>query len=312
MKVYIMKNIKLIILLLFIFFIIISCIKPSEDIKEINLINLIKDFLDKLNEIKDNPEEELKFYKNLMTDYQAILAFYKNTEIFIKSSEAIPNKNDFMYTLDNNKFITIKPIYITFKKKESIYSLDNKTWYLNESDPIKEIEGIKNDYYFNTKITDNYLYINYSMSFGVGRAPKIMKSVKNKKIVTLKKGMVFASYIKENETNDLSKEILYIPANTILSGKLNIDGNIVNTKLNNDNFCIKSLQDIFIYIKKKLFSLSFDKKKWNINILSFDINPKFEVKVIEDNHIFFDISVSVNHLKDDISFSIIKLLLQNM
>ena len=74
----------------------------------------------------------------------------------------------------------------------------------------------------------------------------------------------------------------------------------------------ESLQDIFIYVKKKLFSISLDKKKWNVNILSFDINPVFEVKAIEDNRIFFDISVSAVYLKDKISLSILKLLLQAM
>ena len=219
-----MNKVKSMILFLLVFVIIFSCIKPSEDTEEINIIHLIKDFLDTLNKIKNKPEEELKYYKNMMTEYQAILAFYKNTEIFIKSIEAAPNKGDFMHTLDNNKFIITKPIYITFKKKDFIYSLDNKTWYLNESDPIKEIEGVKNDYYFSTKVKDNMIRVDYSMSFGIGRAPKIVKSDKDKKVLILKKGMVFASHLKENITNDLREEILYIPANTVLSGRLNIEG----------------------------------------------------------------------------------------
>jgi hypothetical protein len=139
-----------------------------------------------------------------------------------------------------------------------------------------------------------------------------MKPDKNKKVVVLKKGMVFASHIPENETNNLRDEILYIPANTIISGKFKIDGNIINTQLNGDTVSIKSIQDIFIYVKKRLFSLSLDKKKWNVNILSFDINPIFEVKAIDDNQIYFDMSVTAIHLKDDISFSIIKLLLRAM
>ena len=303
---------KIFLFLVFLILILSSCLKPSDETKEIKLLNYVDEVLKKVNELKDKPEEQLEYFKNMQNNFQAILAFYKNTEIYINSKEANPSVNDFMYTLDNNKFVIKKPIYFTIEKGGSIYSLDNKTWYLSKSDPNLEIEGVQNDYYFDSKVIDNKFYVNYKMSFSIGRAPKIIKPRRGKKIVTLKKGMIFATQEEEKITSDVTKEILYLPAGTILSGKLNVDGNFIKSDSKDDVLCIKSLRDLFFYVKKKFFSMSFDKKNWNVNILSFEVEPIFEVKAIEDDHIFFNINVNANYYKDKISFSIINLLLRSM
>ena len=150
------------------------------------------------------------------------------------------------------------------------------------------------------------------MSFDVGRAPKIMTPSKNKSIVELKKGMIFSNVDEKKVTTDLKKVILYVPEGTILSGRVNVDGNIIKSEFKDNIISIKAIQNIFIYIKKYIFSISLDKKSWDVNILSFNIEPDFNVKAIDDKHIFFDIEVTANYLKDEISFSIVKLLLRAM
>ena len=296
----------------FIFSTLFSCIKPPSDVDEVNLITLAKQLLDELNDIKENPKKSLEFFKNLTSNFHAIITFKNGTGIYISSKEATPNSNDFAHTLNNNSFIINKSLYITYEDKDFIYSFDKKVWYSNKSDANKEIEGIKNDYYFDTKIIDEDIHINYSMSFDVGRAPKMMVPSKDKLIVELKKGMIFSN-VDENKVNtDLKKCILYVPKGTILSGIVNVDGNIIKSEFKDNIISIEAIQDIFIYIKKNIFSISLDKKSWDVNILSFNIEPDFNVKAVEDKHIFFDIEVTANYFKDEISFSIVRLLLRAM
>lgn len=308
-----MKKIKFIFCCLLLIFIFQACIKPSEDEKEINIINLLKDTFDELNRNKDNPEEQLKFFKDIQTNFQAIISFYKDTSIFLNSKEAVPSSENFAYTLNKNQIIVVKPIYVTFSGRDFCYSFDNITWYLDKSDPIKEIEGIKRDYYFNSRIEDNKLFLDYWMTFSLGRAPKTIDiSRKKREIIYFKKDMVFFSYNEEGITDNIDNKIIYIPANTIISWSINIDGNFIKSYFNESSSYITSQHDIFIYIKKKLFSLSFDKENWNVNILSFNIKPDFLVKAIEEKHIFFNMSVNIVYEKDKINFSLIKILLDSI
>ena len=101
-----------------------------------------------------------------------------------------------------------------------------------------------------------------------------------------------------------------MPSGTILFGKVNINGNLIISQSKSDIICIKSLQDMYIYIKGKRFSLSFDKINWNLNILSFIIDPKIEVKAISNNEIFFNITATAMYKKNKISMSVIKLFLK--
>ena len=305
-----MKILKCIPLLLLIFIIIFSCGEPPENTPEVNILKLIQDLLNKLNEVKNNDKESLKFFKYITNTFQAIIAFKKDTTINIKSEKATPTKDSFIHSLENNRFMTTKSIYITFEDKETIYSLDNINWYVNKSDANKEIQGIQNDYYFNTEIENNTLTVNYKMAFSIGKAPEIKKPSPGKKIVNLRKDMVFSNTDDSKITTDLKKVILYIPPGTILLGKVNIDGNLIMSQSMSDIISIKSLQDMFIYIKGNRFSLSFDKINWNLNILSFKIDPKIEVKAISNNEIFFNVTATAMYEKDKISMSIIKLLLR--
>ncbi len=305
-----MKILKSLFLFIIIIIIIYSCGKPPDGINEINIIYLIKDLLSKLNDIKDKQEETLKFFKYITNNFNAIISFYKDTTIYIESQEANPTKDSFIHSLANNKFLTTKAIYLTFEEKDTIYSLDNKTWYSSKSDANKEIEGIKNDYYFYTKTVDNTLYINYKMAFSIGRAPLISNPSEDKNIINLKKDMIFSSTDEKNITMDLKKNILYIPAGTVLSGNVNISGNLINSQSQSDIICIKSIQNMYFYLRSKMFSLSFDKINWNLNILSFNIEPNIEVRSISNNEIFFDIKASAIYEKNKISASIINLLLR--
>ncbi len=308
-----MKKIKILFFCLLLIFIIQSCIKPSKDEIEINIINLLKDTFDELNRNKDKPEEQLKFFKDIQTKFHAIIAFNKDSSIYINTIEVVPEADNFAYTLNKNQIKVTRPLYVTFVGRDFCYSFDNKTWYVDKSDPIKEIEGIKRDYYFDSEIDGNNLFIDYWMTFSLGRAPKTVNIAKKKKeILYFKKDMVFLSFNDKGKLDNIGDKIIYIPANTIISWSLGIDGNFIKSYFNESKAFITSMQDIFIFIKKKLFSLSFDKVDWNVNILSFNIKPNFLVKAIDDNHIYFDFSINVMYEKGKINFSLIEVLLESI
>jgi hypothetical protein len=307
------KNKILFFCLLLIIIIIQSCIKPSKDEKEINIINLLKDTFDELNRNKDNPEEQLKFFKDIQTKFQAIVVFNKDSSIYINSMEATPSPENFAYTLNKNQIIVTRPLYVAFQGRNFCYSFDNKIWYIDKSDPIKEIEGIKRDYYFNTKIDGNNLYIDYWMTFSLGRAPKTINIAKKKKeVLYFKKNKIFLTFNDEGKIDNIGDKIIYIPANTLLSWSMSIDGNFIKSDINESKAYISFMRDIFIFIKKKLFSLSFDKINWNVNILSFNIKPDILVKAIEENHIYFDFSINVMYEKGKINFSLIEVLMESI
>lgn len=308
-----MKKIKIVFYCLLLLLIMQSCIKPSKDEKEIDIINLLKDTFDELNRNKDKPEEQLKFFKDIQTKFQAIIAFNKESSIYINSIEVTPDLENFAYTLNKNQIIVTRPLYVVFEGRDFCYSFDNKTWYVDKSDPIKEIEGIKRDYFFNSKIDGNNLFIDYWMTFSLGRAPKTIDIAKKKKeVIYFKKDMVFLSFDEKGKTDNIGNKIIYIPANTIISWSIGIDGNFIKSYFNESKAYITSMQDIFIFIKKKLFSLSFDKVNWDVNIFSFNIKPDILVKAIEDKHIYFDFKVDVMYEKGKINFSLIEVLLESM
>lgn len=304
-----MKKIKLLLFTIIIFILIFSCGEPPVNMPETNLIDLIKKNLDLLNEVKNDVQKSINYFKELTNNFNALIAFYKDSTITTSSDEALPNKEDFLYTLKDNKFLVRRSLYVTFQDKQTLYSFDKIIWYSNRSDANKEIEGVKNDYYFNSKVDGNNIYVKYKMSFSVGRNPIIVKLDKDRETIDLKKDMVFASSQQEKVTADLENKILFVPENTILDGSVNIDGNLVESKNTESDFTIKALQNIYLYIKGISFSVSFDKKNWNPNILSFDINPNIEVYAKDDNRIFFKVSATAIYNKDKTSFSIIKLLL---
>ena len=255
--------IKRLIILLIILFFLITCGQPPEGIKEVNLINFIQDNLQELNRIKDNKVLQNNFFNNLEDNFNVLFIFQKDSSLNINSKTALPDKNSILYTLDGNKFITGRPLYITSENKEFLISFDNSIWYSPKNDVKNNIEGLSNNYYFETKIEpENKIFIDYKMDFSLGVRPKIFKVNKNKPVVRLKKGMIFADKDEKKVTVDLKEKILFVPEKTMISGRINVEGNLVDSKTTGEGVIkIKALQSLFIYFYKMKLSLSFDKKK---------------------------------------------------
>jgi len=307
-----MKKIRLFSFIGIIFVLLFSCGGPPADMPETNIIEIISKNINILREIKNNPEKSLKYFKDITNNFNALIAFYKDSSITVLSEETTPNNDDFIYTLNNNEFLVRRGLYITSQDKDVLYSFDKNIWYSNKSDANKEIEGIRNDYYISSKVEGNNIFIKYKMSLAVGRKPIIIKLDKPREIVTLKKDMIFANKDESKITVNLKEKILYIPENTLLKGSVNVTGNLVESQYKKGLIYIKALQNIYIYIKGMSFSVSFDKRNWNPNILSFDINPDIEVYAKEDNEVFFNVTATAIYDKDKVSMSLVKLFLKRM
>jgi len=303
-----MKITKFLLIFILAFLLLISCGAPPENIEESNIIYLVQDQLQKFNKIRDDKERQKKYFKELMESLDLLLVFKKDTSIIIKSREFHPSYDIIAHTLNDNKIITTKDIYITADKKETYFSLNNITWYSTKNDIQNNIEGIKNNYYFDTKIIEDTLYIEYQMGLSLGDNPKKV-DIGARPVVRLKKGMIFANKEKEKINIDLKEKILLVPKGTILSGNINVVGNIVKSNSKNGIVTLTSLKDIYIYFDNKKFSLSFDRKNWDVSILSFDIKPSLNVTTVNDNEIYFDVHTSAVYDKTKKSFSIAKLLI---
>lgn len=301
------RNLGLFILLFF----FISCGNPPEHTTEHQLLSIIKENLDNLNDIKSNDKKQLQYFKDLTSKFDGIISFRKGSSI-----KFISHKSDFKaeyiaQTLENNNFIVLKDVYFTFIGKDACYSFDNITWVSSKSDPNTEVEGIRNDYHFSTQLKDNELTIVYSMGLLQGRNPIYINKKPDRPVIRLSSGLIF-SHIDDKMVNaDLEKNILFIPKNTLITSSMNVSGNLISSNTEQDKtITLNAIQDIFVYIKGKRFTLSFDKKNWNPNILSFDIKPDIFVTATSENVIHFDIEALANFEKDKISMSIMQLLLK--
>jgi len=297
------KNIKLFFLLLLVSLISISCGAPPERAVETTLFKRISVLLSKLNAAVGNAKEQKNIFNEIGAD-ENILSFYKNSEIRIYSKKE--KVSDLFYSLDNNSFIIKRPFYITFIKNDMYLSLDCKNWLIFKMNDANQNENTNEEYFFGDYFFDikhdeinKLLDITYTISFKL-KEDKLktanFKRIKdNREIVFLEKGMIFNDKSKEAITIDLKKKILFVPKDTILTGKLKIKGNIFETSCSDKAICIKSLKDIYIYAKNKLVSLSFNKIDWNVSILSFKIYPDFVIKTTGSKDILFDFNIEVNY-----------------
>lgn len=305
---------KKIIFSLIMVILLISCGQPPEGTQEVNLLKFIYDQLVRLDEIRNDKLKQRDYFKNMMDNFNALFVFKNGSLLIINSQEAVPDETTIAYTLKNNQIKINKSLYITNENKEMVISFDKVNWYSTKSDAKKNIEAIKNNYTFNPVYDDALrLSVNYKMAFSLGDNPVKVTINKNKNYAELKKGMIFSNKDEKLINIDLTKTVLYVPQNTVIYGSLKTQGNLIESYTTKDGVVsIKSMMDIFIYFNNMRLSMSFDKSKWDVSVLSFEIDPVFNIKAVEDNKIFFDINTTAIYDENKKSLSVVKLLLRNM
>jgi len=310
-----MRNKILFCIPLIFLFLFYSCEKPSGIFDEINYLDLINSNISLINGIKNEKSSFVNHTGKILDNYKGkVVAFYKNSQIIIDSIAAVPDKDTVIYSIDNNRFIANKDFYITIINQKPIFSIDNINWYYIKNETEKGIQGVMYDYTITSEKTGNDLLIKYSAFLKIGKNPLIAHPDKNREIITLKKGMMFSTNIKEMKKENLFGKILLIPQGTVLSGYHIIRGDFINSQYINGKIIIKAVDNIYLYTKNiYIFMISLDKKNWGLNIFSFDTKPAIEVYAKDDKELFFNISTTLNYNKDKVSIvpSILKIILRN-
>lgn len=281
-----------------------SCFKPSSNTPHRDIITWAKLIIDRLNGAKNNSDAQKKLSKELMEN-DSVLDIYKGTKFIIESNDLI--KSDLLHAIGGNSFIVKRAAYVTFDKNQFWISFNNKNWYLYQFDPLNtnpnnvdpDKQNFLPDYNFKYKIDkdNNSMEVEYSFAFLENHRAKLEKLKAEKAVVNLGPNMVLADKDSNKLTYDLTKVILYIPENTVIKGKFFFSGNVLTANNETDKIEINFIRDIFIYIKNRMISMSFDNVNWNVNLLSFRLEPKITTVSDEKNNIIFNFNVNLNYIK---------------
>lgn len=291
-----MKSLRNILLLIYVLILLISCFAPPDDVKTTDALNWISKVLTKLNAVNLNEEKQKTFVKDEIQINRELIAFYKDYSINLHSKEE--KISDFFYSIDNNGFILKRPIYVTYEDNEMYISFEKKTWILIEA--MSSDTDFVVDYKFESKINEKNKSIDiyFTLAATLKDELKHTKELKKQKpLINLDGNMTLMSNKdKSSVTIDLKKNILFIPADTILTGDFTITGNILKTIKTDGALSITALKNIFIYINKSMLNLSFDRKTWGLaTIFSLKFDSSAEVKTKENNKIFFCITADVRY-----------------
>jgi hypothetical protein len=304
---------KNILLIIFITVYLFSCINPPDSTEEINYLDFLNTNILFLKALKDQDNNlksiTEKIYKNIKGK---IIVFEKGSKIIIDTMPVLPDDDTFVYSSYGNKFIVNKDFYFTILNGNPAYSLNNKEWYYIKNDSSKNIQGIHYKYAIQSEKNNNEIFIKYSLSISMGSNPEQAHVKKDKEIISLTKGMVFSTSMKNEIKQDLSKKSLFISKNTILSGYHIIRGNFIDSAYLNGKINITALKSIYLYSNSlSSFYVSLDKKKWGLNISSLKAKSGIEIYAKEDNDYFFNISTAINYSNNKILFvpSILKFIL---
>lgn len=289
---------------IFIVVLLFSCINPPNSTEEIDYLDFLNTNISFLNDVKGQENNLKSIIETIYTRIKGkIIVFKKDSKIIIDTIPILPNDKTFIYSIKGNKFIVNKDFYFTILNGKPVYSLNNKEWYYIKNDSSKKIQGINYLYTIKSEKTDNEIIIKYSLSISMGGSPEQAHVKKNKEIISLSKGMVFSTSMKNEISQELLNKSLFIPKNTILSGYHIIRGDFIDSSYLNGKINITALKSIYLYSKSlSSFYVSLDKKNWGLNISSLKAKPGIEIYVKEDNEYFFNISTIINYSNDKILF----------
>lgn len=279
-------------------FFLFSCLAPPADVKTELHSSFIKRMLSEFN--KDNESMPL-----LMDKYEGIIAFKKGSGIFLESYAPSKNKDAIISSIDNLNLIINQSVYVTNDKKELLFSFDGEKWFSSS-----QKDGVERKVVFDTRQSGNSITMKYSMALLPSEKLKPVRTKFNKEIVNLKKGMVFVDDDKSKINCNLDEVILYIPKDTILNLNFSIDGNLLKSIATGNQIKIEALRDIYFYIKKKSYSLSFNKNDWTTNLLGFEISNYMNFQSVTDKEILVTFDTMAFYDKDVVSSSLIELLLK--
>ncbi|OHD19377.1 MAG: hypothetical protein A2086_06985 [Spirochaetes bacterium GWD1_27_9] len=276
---------------------------PPKNTETLSLLEWINSLIPKINEMKDNKEKQKEFRDELL-NIDSIIGLYENSTIIFKSRKE--KTSDFVYSIDNNSFVTKVPLYVTFADNIMYVSLDSQNWVVFRFSPNpmpmpnnnpNKPENFKADYIVSSSLNKekNAIEIDYTISFTPTNTMQTVKLSDKKPIYSLTKDMVLVDKNSNLLTIDFKKNILYIPKDTIFVGNLHVKGNIFKSENKSNIASLTVLQDIFVYLGNMMLSVSFDKVNWGLTIFSFNFSPNLKITSVADKKIQFDLFVELSY-----------------
>ncbi len=266
------------------FVLLISCRVPSKDMESTSFLEWSGLFLTKLNDIdliNSSFKEKKNFLDEQIFSKKQLLGFFKDNSINLKTKEELTS--NFIQTLDNNSIILKRPLYITKKFGRLYGSSDAKEWFYIKPSNRKEIFEI--NYKFETVLDENKENLDVILTAAIDIKDELLtkEDIKiEKPIVKLDPTVFSFKKGKKKEKPNLYKNIIYIPENTIVSGEINLTGNVVEAKREENSIKLTALRDIYLYNNKKSFNLSFDRDKWDFSFYRVNTEKELDVTSIDD------------------------------
>ena len=283
-------------LVLALFAFIVSCRIPPKELQTLNFLEWSNSFLNKLNSIDFNnfdKKARKKFLDEEIFSKKQLLGFYENSSINFYTKEEL--ESDFIQTLDDNSFILKQPIYITKKFGRIYVSSDAVEWFYVKPSNRKNIFNINHKIETQLDESKKNLDVFLTVAIDVNKEFLIKKDIKvEKPIIELDPTVFSFERGKKRNLPNLNKNILYIPENTIVKNELNVTGNIVNVRKDEDSIKTTALRDIYFYNNKKAFNLSFDRNKWNFSILRLKLDKDRDI-TLRVNEVYYVINITLNY-----------------
>lgn len=273
-----------------------SCLAPAKDVPKERYSSFLKRMLLEVN-------KEEKSSPSLIEKYEGIIVFKKGDTISLESFTPANNQDAIILTTNNNNMIINQSMFITRDKKKFLFSLDGDNWV-----SFDEEEKIERKIFFDTRQFENSIQIRYSMAFLPSETFSAVKMKFDKKIVSLEKGLVFHNQDESIINSNLDEVILYLPKDTLLNMNFSINGNLLKSNSINNQVKIEAVRDMYIYIKNKSVSLSFDQDTWTSNILGFDVSNTAHIQSLNNKEILIMFDIKAVYDKDSVSFSLLKFL----
>lgn len=290
-----------IVMLLYIVLLLTSCLAPSKDVKTETYSSFLKKMLLEFN--KDDKDD--KTSTSLFEKYEGIVVFNKGDGILFESFTPLNYQNAIISTTNNNNMLINQSMYITRDKKDLVFSFDGDHWV-----SFGEEEQIERKVFFDSRQSGNSFVIKYSMAFFPSKEFAAVKTKFDKEVISLDSGLVFHNEEESQINCNLDEVILYIPKNTTLNLNFSIDGNLLKSSAVRNQTKIEAVRDMYIYIKNKSVSLSFDKDKWTSNILGFDVSNTAHLQSVNNREIELMLDIKAVYDKDTVSLSLVELLTQ--
>lgn len=280
------------ILIMIILAVLVACGKPPKGTPVLDGLAEIDKFIEICNECSGDTERLKKNFADKMIHSGGIIHIPQNASFCIGSREDMTS--DLLYSLNGNRFTTVREFYLTYIKDDVYISPDGKKWVVIYSNPLKN----KGKKYFEGRYNITHIYdesecrlkTNYTVAislFDEANIPYTKTKFDSRRIMELSDlvGQTIWTQDEKHFETIMREVILHIPAGTIFDANGIINGNIFRCDVS-DDININMLKSVYLY-SDILPSMSLDNKSWSISIMNIKLKFNIHVTVADERTVLY-------------------------